>query len=96
LVCTAYLLSMDITPLRKALDDCEVGFSHFTVDLSGDRLWLVGSLTCPDPKMRKMSVEHIKDCMDASKKIGCSLVNLCLMGDGCDYLFQTHHPKAWQ
>jgi len=95
-VSTAYLLSMDVTPLKKALDDFGLGFSHFTVDLSRDRRWLAGSLTSPDPKVRKMSLEHIKDCMDASKKIGCCLVNLCPMDDGYDYLSQAHYCRAWR
>jgi len=34
--------------------------------------------------------------MDASKKMGSSLVNLCPMGDGYDYLFQVDYFKAWQ
>jgi len=95
-ISTAYLRSMDVAPLKKALGDHKLGFSHFTVDLSRDRLWLMGSLTSPDPKVRKMSVDHIKDCMDASKKIGSSLVNLCPMGDGYDYLFQARYSEAWQ
>jgi len=95
-VSAAYLRSMDITPLRKALNDHGIGFSHFTVDLSRDRKWLTGSLTSPDPRVRIGAIEHIKDCMDGSKKIGSSLVNLCPMGDGYDYLFQAHYSKAWQ
>ncbi|MEM3590812.1 MAG: sugar phosphate isomerase/epimerase [Candidatus Bathyarchaeia archaeon] len=95
-VSVTYYLSMDVAPLKNLLEKYGVGFSHFTVDLSRDRQWLTGSIASPNHKVRELAVEHIKDCMDASKKMGVSLVNLCPMGDGYDYLFQEDYSKAWR
>jgi len=95
-ISTAYRLSTDVDSLKETLAKYQLGFSHFTVDLSRDRRWLNGSLTSTDPDVRKAAVEHIKNCMDATKKMGGSLVNLCPMGDGYDYLFQTDYSKAWR
>lgn len=95
-ISTAYCLSTDVSSIKEVLDKYGLGFSHFTVDLSRDRQWLTGSLTSPLPETRKMAVEHIKNCMDASKKMGSSLVNLCPMGDGHDYLFEADYRKAWR
>lgn len=95
-ISTAYRLSTDVASLKETLDRHGVGFSHFTVDLSRDSQWLAGSLSSPDEKTRKAAVEHIKNCMDATKFMGGSLVNLCPMGDGYDYLFQADYPEAWE
>jgi len=95
-VSTAYRLSTDVSLLKETLAKHGVGFSHFTVDLSRDRRWLTGSLSSPDSGTRKAALEHIKNCMDATKMIGGSLVNLCPMGDGYDYLFQADYSEAWR
>ena len=46
-VSAVYHLSTDVTSLKILLDKYGLEFSHFTVDLSRDRQWLMGSLTSP-------------------------------------------------
>ncbi|MEM2342200.1 MAG: TIM barrel protein [Candidatus Bathyarchaeia archaeon] len=94
-ISVVYYPTTNIALLKKTLEKYHVGFSHFTVDLSREPRWLYGSLTSPDPNIRKSAIEHIKDCIDATVKINASLINLCPMGDGYDYLFQADYRKAW-
>lgn len=95
-VSATYYPSTEVDHLKNLFDKYNLGFSHFTVDLSRERQWLAGSISSSDPNVRKIAVEHIKSCMDASRKMGSSIVNLCPMGDGYEYLFQVDYPKAWR
>ncbi len=88
-VSTTYHPSIDVDILKKVLEKYNLGFPYFTVDLSRDSIWLNNSLTSPNPKIRKTAVERIKNCIDATLKMGGSLVNVCPMGGGlkevCSY-----------
>jgi len=91
-----YFPETNVDEVKSALAKHNLGFAFFTVDLSRQKQWHGCSLTSKDEQVRKKAIEHIKNCIDATKKLGSDTVNVCLMGDGYDYYFEVNYPDAWK
>jgi xylose isomerase len=91
-----YFPETDVNEISRVLKKYSLGFAFFTVDLSRQRRWHGGSLTSRDEKVRREAIEHIKNCIDATKKLDGDTVNVCPMGDGYDYHFETNYSEAWR
>lgn len=64
--------------------------------LAGQRIFKFGSLTNPDPDIRKKALQYARDTIDFTRKTGGQFVNLWLGQDGFDYSFQTDYTKQWK
>jgi len=91
-----YFPETNAEEVKGALRKHNLGFAFFTVDLSRQKQWHGCSLTSKDEKVRKKAIEHIKNCIDATKKLEGDTVNVCPMGDGYDYCFEVSYPDAWK
>jgi len=62
-------------------------------DLSGIPLLKLGSLTNPDPSLRKKSMEILVESMDIAKRLGVDVVSFWPGQDGWDYSFEANYTK---
>lgn len=65
----------------------------FAIDLSGIPQFKFGTLTNPNPHLRKKSIEIIIDSMEIAKKLGVDVVSFWPGQDGWDYSFEANHSK---
>jgi len=63
------------------------------LDLAGVPLLKLGSLTNPDPSLRKKSFEILVDSMDIAKMLGVDVVSFWPGQDGWDYSFEVNYGK---
>ncbi|NLA57466.1 MAG: sugar phosphate isomerase/epimerase [Firmicutes bacterium] len=85
----------DVGRLKRLLDSAGLEVSAVSLKLRGGPEWFRGSLTSPDPKIRRRAVEWCKEAKLAAEALGCSLVTTCPLNDGYDYLFEQDYWKAW-
>lgn len=85
----------DGAELKKVL--AEVGLKLGTVDTDvyTEALFKKGSLSNPDPKIRRAAIDRVKGAIDAALEAGSPDINLWLGHDGFDYFFQGHYADAW-
>ncbi len=88
------LVDEDSAPAIKALLD-EVGLACVNVSMNvwGDGKWGLGSLSSPDPAVRRDAAEVIIQGMKTARVLGCSLVSLWPGQDGFDYPFQVSYGQ---
>lgn len=80
--------------MKAFLDEKGLRCPILSVSVWGHRKWGLGSLTCPDPSVRRDAVETIAQGMGVSKTVGANMINLWLGQDGFDYPFQSDYGKA--
>ncbi len=85
----------DPVKLKGQLDN--VGMELWTVELGlyPDRKWKLGTLTSPDPAIRREAIRMCKDGLDAAAELKAVDVLLWPGQDGYDYPFQVDYLKAW-
>lgn len=86
------LVTEENAPAIKALM-AEVGLACVNVSMNvwGDGKWGLGSLSSPDPAIRKDAAELIIQGMRTTKVLGGSLVSLWPGQDGFDYPFEANY-----
>jgi xylose isomerase len=85
----------DGAAIKKMLDDMGLKLGLVEPDIYGDPCFKNGSISNPDPKIRRLAIERIKGTIDAALQAGSPDMNLWLGQDGFDYYFQGHYPDVW-
>jgi sugar phosphate isomerase/epimerase len=88
----------EMTPAETNAFLNEVGLecSIVTPIMASDPAWGRGSLSNPDPVIRRDAIQRIKEAMDASIDLGAKQVNVWLGLDGFDYPFQVDYQASWR
>lgn len=82
--------------LKAMLDDAGLKLAITEpTDIYTEALFKNGSLSNPDPKIRRAAIDQVKGTMDAALEVGAPDMNLWLGQDGFDYCFQGHYGDAW-
>jgi len=81
--------------MKKTLDSFGLKLCTLDTDIYTDPLFKNGSLSNPDPKIRRAAIDLTKRAIDAAIEAGTPDINLWLGQDGFEYIFQGHYPDAW-
>jgi L-rhamnose isomerase len=57
--------------------------------------WKFGSLTSPDPAIRRQTVALLQQAMEAAEALGADSASLWLAHDGFDYVLQVNYARHW-
>ncbi|MDD5705894.1 MAG: sugar phosphate isomerase/epimerase [Kiritimatiellae bacterium] len=82
--------------LRRSMDKHGLKLVTLDVDIYTDARFKLGSLTNPDPKIRRAAIARVKAALDAAEEAGSPDINLWPGHDGFDYFFQGHYTDAWK
>jgi xylose isomerase len=85
----------DGAALKKMLDDMGLKLGVIEPDIYTESRFKNGSISNPDPQIRRQAIERIKGTIDAALEAGSPDMNLWLGHDGFDYFFQGHYADAW-
>jgi xylose isomerase len=81
--------------MQRHLRRLKLEISAINVNIKADPAFANGSLTSPDPLVRRKACEMIKAAKDYAKALGADKVTCCPLSDGYDYPFHTDYRKAW-
>ena len=81
--------------LRKAIENHGLKLATLDADIYTEARFKHGSLSNPDPKIRRAAVNRVKETIDAAVEAGAPDINLWPGHDGFDYFFQGHYSDAW-
>ncbi|CCU79836.1 hypothetical protein HSACCH_01642 [Halanaerobium saccharolyticum subsp. saccharolyticum DSM 6643] len=85
----------DAVKFKKMLDNQGLECSSVNLNLKSEEKFKYGSITNPDPAVRKESVKYLKAAMDASVELGSNLITVCPLGDGSDYPFEFDYVRGF-
>ena len=80
----------------EILDRLGLGVAAVNVNVKGEPEFAFGSLTSPDPGLRKRAVALIKEGMDLARRLRCYRVTVCPLSDGHEYVFQADYKEEWR
>jgi len=81
--------------MREHLQRLKLDIAAINVNIKADPVFAYGSLTSPDPLVRRRACEMIKAAKDYAQALGADKVTCCPLSDGYDYPFHTDYRKAW-
>jgi len=81
--------------MRSHLRRLNLEVSAINVNIKADPAFANGSLTSPDPLVRRKACDMIKAAKDYALAVGADKVTCCPLSDGYDYPFHTDYGKAW-
>ncbi len=81
--------------MRSHLQRLKLDIAAINVNIKADPVFAYGSLTSPDPLVRRKACEMIKAAKDYAQALGADKVTCCPLSDGYDYPFHTDYRKAW-
>ena len=84
------------TALKKVFDNSGLKLATIDADIYTDALFQNGSLSNPDPKIRRAAIDRIKSVIDAGIEAGSPDMNLWLGHDGFEYTFSGHYDDVWK
>lgn len=87
---------MNAMDAKAFLDEVGLDCSIVTPIMASHPAWGRGSLSNPDPAIRREAIQRIKEAMDASVDLGARQINLWLGLDGFDYPFQVDYRAIWR
>lgn len=70
--------------------------SAVNVNLKGEDLFRAGSITNPDPGVRRRAVEYMTTAMDLAADLGTDMITVCPLIDGADHAFHVDHLAQWR
>jgi xylose isomerase len=82
--------------MKRHLDRLKIEVSAVNVNIKMELAFHNGSLSSPDPAVRRKAVEFIKAAKDYAQALGVGRVTCCPLSDGYDYSFHTHYIRAWE
>lgn len=85
----------NLQQVNQMVLDHTLTISSLTVNVTGDRKWALGSITNPDPSVRRDAVGMIKEAMQASRELGVGTLNLWMGQEGFDYPFEVDYTRVW-
>jgi len=86
----------DGAALKRTLERYGLALSTTDIDVYTEPCFKNGSLSNPDPQIRRLAIDRAKGAIDAALEAGSADLNLWLGHDGFDYLFQGHYHDAWK
>ena len=81
--------------LKRTLANHGLELATVDTDVYTERRFKNGSLSNPDPQIRRAAIDRARGAIDAALEAGSPDINLWLGHDGFDYLFQGHYADAW-
>lgn len=93
---SSQLVGINLKECRDWLQGSNLGVAEVIADTFSDRKFKLGSITHPDPKIRKQAIDVCKRTIEMAKSLDCSLVTLWLGSDGHDYPFQVDYLHQWE
>ena len=85
----------DLDEVKAVLLRLGLAVSAVNVNVKSDPEFVKGSITSPDPAVRKKALEYLKNAKDAAAVLGAERVTCCPLSDGYDYPFHVHYTSAW-
>jgi xylose isomerase len=85
----------NLEAVRSAVGNAGLAISSLGVNVTSDSRWALGSLSNPDPEVRREIIRLVKDSLDAAAALGVDLVNLWMGQDGFDYPFEVDYRALW-
>lgn len=89
------LTNDNIDHVNKLVNDNGLSVSSVTVNVTGHKKWARGSVTSPDPTVRRQAIDLIKDAMQAGKSLNVETLNLWMGQEGFDYPFEADYREIW-
>jgi len=88
----------DMSPAetKAFLDEVGLECSIVSPVMASNPNWKFGSLSNPDPGIRRESIRQVTEAMDVSVTLGANQLNLWLGADGFDYPFQVDYRALWK
>lgn len=77
----------DYGALRSAAADLGLGIGAINPNLFQDPMYKLGSITHPDPTVRRAATDHLLECIEVAAALGSTAQSLWL-GDGTNYAGQ--------
>lgn len=81
--------------MQSHLRRLKLEISAINVNIKADPVFAYGSLTSPDPLIRRKACDMMKAAKDYAKALGADKVTCCPLSDGYDYPFHTDYRKSW-
>jgi xylose isomerase len=91
--CTGF---KDGAALRRTVENHGLKLATLDANIYTEARFKHGSLTSPDPAIRRAAVQRVKATIDAAAQAGAPDINLWPGHDGFDYVFQGHYADAWR
>ena len=79
----------------RLVKESGLAVSAVNVNLKSEDKFRLGSITNPDPGVRRESIRYLKTAMDAARTLDASMISVCPLIDGWDYPFQVDYRKQW-
>jgi xylose isomerase len=70
--------------------------SAVNVNLKGEDLFRLGSITSPDPEVRAAALRYMTTAMDIAAELGTDMISVCPLIDGWDYAFEVDYQAQWR
>ena len=77
----------DLTELRDAIDDAGLRVGAVNPNLFQDPDYRLGSITHPDPGVRRKAISHLVECSEIARELGSTALSLWF-ADGTNYAGQ--------
>lgn len=85
----------NVTKLTAIMKDLGLKVANVGPHLHGYTEFRFGSITNPNPGIRRRAIDLIKRTVDTAKMADCSMTIMWLGPDGFDYPFQTNYAEVW-
>jgi xylose isomerase len=80
--------------VKSLLDKAGLNMAAVNANIKSDDMFLDGSISSPDPKVRAEAVKIIKGAKDFAQAVGADKVQCCPLGDGYEFSFQHDYRDA--
>lgn len=80
-----------VKAVKDAATSLNLRIAGLALDLSGIPMFKMGTLTNPDPAIRKRALETFKQSLGLAKDLGTDSVSLWLGSDGWDYSLEVNY-----
>lgn len=86
---------MDPVKGKAILDKYGMGIAALNINLKGEPKWLWGSISSPDPEIRKEATRYIKTGLEFAKEMKADKCTVSFLNDGSDYPFELDYERAF-
>src|SRR4051794_38713845 len=83
-----------VETMRGYLQRLNLEIAAINVNIKADPIFAYGSLSSPDPEVRRKAAGMMKAAKDYAKAMGADKVTCCPLSDGYDYPFHTDYRKS--
>lgn len=83
----------NVSAIKALLSEVGLNCANVSMNIWGGAQWKFGSLSNPDPALRRAAVDLVTVGMHTALKLDCSLISLWPGQDGMDYPFESDYGK---